>query len=167
MKFLRSDLLSSGEWGIDVLARGCRHLARRFVAPCRFTIGSSQCQCQHADFSRYARFSSRDRPKVFGKFVAGNRVRGKRFGRGPDLPSIATFDLPICRCICNGNYVNAMVLVSFSSPFSIAAISKKLSRRSTLFALIIFRLRNWYTTCSIHGCTEPPQPSSLGGYKRS
>lgn len=145
MKFLRSDLLSSGEWGIDVLARGCRHLARRFVAPCRFTIGSSQCQCQHADFSRYARFSSRDRPKVSGKFEAGSRVRRKRFGKGPDLPSIATFDLPICRSIRNGNRVNAMVLVSLSSPFSIVAISRKLSRRSTLFALIIFRLRNWYT----------------------
>lgn len=144
-----------------MLARGCRHLARRFVAPCRFTIGSSQCQCQHADFSRYARFSSRDRPKVFGKFVAGSRVRRKRFGKGPDLPSIATFDLPVCRCICNGNYVNAMVLVSLSSPISIAAISKKLSRRLTLFALIIFRPRNWYSTCSIHGSTEPPQPSSL------
>lgn len=100
-----------------MLARGCRHLARRFVAPCRFTIGSSQCQCQHADFSRYARFSSRDRPKVFGKFVAGSRVRRKGFGKRPDLLSIATFDLlPICRCICNGNYVNAMVLASFSSP---------------------------------------------------
>lgn len=157
MKFLRSDLLSSGEWGIDVLARGCRHLARRFVAPCRFTIGSSQCQCQHADFSWYARFSGRDRPKLFGKFVAGSLICQV------SRPLIFLY----ADAICNGNYVNAMVLVSLSCPFPIAAISKKLSRRLTLFALIIFRLRNWYSTCSIHGCTEPPQPSSLRGYKRS
>ena len=107
-------------------------------------------------------FRAEIEPKVFGKFVVGSRVRRKRFGKGPDWPSIATFDLPTRRYI----YVMAITLTRccasrFLPPFFIAAISKKLSRR------LIFRLRNWYSTCSIHGCTEPAQSSSLGGYKRS
>lgn len=75
VKFLQSDFLSSAEWGIDVLARGCRHLARRFVAPCEFTIGSSQCQCQQADFSWRARLFPENSSTRIGSILKGSPIK--------------------------------------------------------------------------------------------